>query len=200
MPDKATVRVMVDGEGSSRQEAYNAAATAASAVDRVLAAEANALERVTTAALVVQPRTRWQKGEAVRTGWTAYRASVLEVRALERLGDLLAELAASGGALSGLTWDLDSSNVAYDHARNRAGQDARRRAEQYASALGVKLGTVAWIAEPGLRGAGNDHPRPVMMAAAARAAGPMAEDTIDVAPEELTVTASIEVAFTIAHD
>jgi uncharacterized protein YggE len=197
MPDRATVRVTVDGEGSSRDEAYGAAAASASAVDRVLEAEANAFERVMTAALVVQPRMRWHNGEAVRTGWTAYRTSVVEVRALDRLGDLLAQLAASGGAISGLSWDLDPANAAHDQARSRAGADARRRAEQYAGALGVKLGSIAWMAEPGLRSPGNSHAQPVTFAAAARAAGPPAEQLIDVAPGELTVTASIEVGFTI---
>jgi uncharacterized protein YggE len=197
MPDRATVRVTVDGEGSSRDEAYGAAARSASAVDRVLQSEAEAFERVVTAALVVQPRTRWQNGEAVRTGWTAYRTSVVEVRALDRLGDLLAQLAASGGSISGLSWDLDPANEAHDQARRRAGADARRRAEQYAGALGVKLGSIAWVAEPGLRSPGNSYSPPVTLAATARSAGPPAEQPIDVAPGELTVTASIEVGFTI---
>jgi uncharacterized protein YggE len=202
MPDRASVRIMVDGEGRSRDDAYTAAARAASAVDGVLHTEAGALERVTTAALVVQPRTRWQDGEAVRTGWTAYRGSVLEVRALERLGDLLAQLAASGAAISGVTWELDSANAAHDQARTEAGRDARRRAERYAQALGVRLGAVAWIAEPGLRLPGT-QPAPAAFAATARAAAPAAPggaDTIAVAPEQLTVTASIEVGFTIVAD
>ncbi len=80
MPDRASIRVLVDGEGASRDEAYESAARLARAVDAVLAAEAGSIERVTTAALVVQPRTRWRKGETVRTGWRAYRASVVEIR------------------------------------------------------------------------------------------------------------------------
>jgi uncharacterized protein YggE len=198
MPDRATVHVVVDGEGSSREEAYAAAARSAAAVDDVLKAEADAFERVATAALVVQPRTRWQDGEAVRTGWTAARASVLEVRDLNRLGDLLAQLASSGGNISGLTWGLDPSHTASGEARSRAGQDARLRAEQYAAALGVKLGAVAWVAEPGLRG--RDHPSgPPAMLATARAVAPMAPQTIDVSPEELTISAEVEVGFTLLH-
>jgi uncharacterized protein YggE len=199
MPDLATVRLLVDGDGPTREKAYAVAAKSATAVDRVLQTEADAFDRVMTAALVVQPLTRFQKGETVRTGWRASRASLLEIRALDRLGDLLAQLTASGAAVSGLTWELDPANAAYDDARARAGQDARRRAEQYASALGVTLGAIAWIAEPGLRGAASPPSPPLMRAAVApMAAGAPGPDTIDVAPEELTVTASIEVAFAIA--
>jgi uncharacterized protein YggE len=196
MPDRATVHVVVDGEGSSREEAYAAAARSAAGVDAVLKAEADAFERVATAALVVQPRTRWQDGEAVRIGWTAARASVLEVRALHRLGDLLAQLAGSGGNISGLTWGLDPSNAASGEARSRAGQDARLRAEQYAASLGVKLGAVAWVAEPGLRGADHPSGRPAMLTAA-RAGAAMAPQAIDVSPQELTISAEVEVGFTL---
>jgi uncharacterized protein YggE len=196
MPDRATVYVAVDGEGSSREEAYAAAARSAAAVDAVFKAEADAFERVATAALIVQPRTRWQDGQSVRTGWTAARASVLEIRALDRIGDLLAQLASSGGNISGLTWGLDPANSAPREARSRAGQDARMRAEQYAAALGVKVGTVAWVAEPGLRVADQPSPPPPRFAMA-RVGAPTSPDSIDVSPEELTITAAVEVGFTI---
>jgi uncharacterized protein YggE len=95
-----------------------------------------------------------------------------------------------------LTWGLDPSNSASGEARSRAGQDARLRAEQYAAALGVKLGAVAWVAEPGLRG--RDHPSgPPAVFGAARAGAAMAPPTIDVSPEELTITAEVEVGFTL---
>jgi uncharacterized protein YggE len=199
MPDQATVRVMVDGDGSTRDDAYGEAARVAAAVDEVLQAESAAVARVMTTALVVQPRTRWQNGQAVRTGWRASRTSVVEVRALERLGDLLAQLTSSGGAISDLTWELDAANVAYDEARSRAGQDARRRAERYATALGIKLGGIAWVAEPGLRTGGMPSPPHMALAAAAPRvmAGPP-DQSIEVAPEEITLTASVEVGFAIA--
>jgi uncharacterized protein YggE len=196
MPDRATVHVVVDGEGSSREEAYAAAARSAAAVDAVLKAEADAFERVATAALIVQPRTRWQDGQSVRTGWIAARTSVLEIRALDRLGDLLAQVASSGGNISGLTWGLDPANAAPGEARSRAGADARLRAEQYAAALGVNVGAVAWVAEPGLRAV--DHlPSPPARFASARMEAAMPPDSIDVSPEELTITASVEVGFTL---
>jgi uncharacterized protein YggE len=199
MPDRATVRVLVDGNGSTPDEAYAEAARAAAAVDEVLRAHADALARVMTAAMIVQPRTRWQNGEAVRTGWTASRTSVLEVRALERLSGLLGHLVTGGAAISSLAWELDAANEAHDQARGRAGEDARRRAERYATSLGIKLGGIAWVAEPGLRVGGNHFPPGgVALTAAPRAMAAASGPTIEVAPEEITLTASVEVGFAIA--
>jgi uncharacterized protein len=198
MPDRATVRVLVDGNGSSRDEAYAEAARVATAVDEVLRVQGDALARVMTAALIVQPRTKWQDGEAVRTGWTASRTSVLEVRALERLSDLLGQLATSGAAISDLAWELDAANEAHDQARSRAGEDARRRAERYATSLGIKLGGVVWVAEPGLRTGGDNFPHGAALAAAPRAMPAAPGPSIDVTPEEITLTASVEVGFAIA--
>lgn len=58
----------------------------------------------------------------------------------------------------------------------------------------MNVGHVAWVAEPGLRVSG---PEGGVRMLAARAMAGTAEDTIEVAPEELTVTASVEVGFTI---
>ena len=68
LPDRAALRVEVDGDGASRDEAYEQAAPLAAAVDRVLESHADRLARVVTAALAVQPKTRWRRGESVRTG------------------------------------------------------------------------------------------------------------------------------------
>jgi uncharacterized protein YggE len=195
MPDRAVVRVEVDGDGSSREDAYAKAAPQAAQVDDVLAGHEAALDRVATAALMVHPRTRWRKGEAVRTGWRATRTSVVEVVDFTHLGDLMAELAGAGGAVSGPYWQLDPTNDVYGTARRRAAEDARRRADLYAAALGLRIGGVAWVAEPGLRG---DQPRNVAVAGAALARGRDAagdDDVIEVSPDEMTVEAEVEVGF-----
>src|SRR5580704_5571015 len=93
MPDLASVRVGVDGEVPSREEAYQAASTTAAAADGVMADFDAAIGRVTTSALAVQPKTRWRKGESQRTGWQAFRVSVVEITDTSRVGELLNALA-----------------------------------------------------------------------------------------------------------
>ena len=195
MPDRAVVRAAVEGEGSSREDAYGEAATLARSVDEVVAGFGAAIDRAATAALVVHPKTRWKKGESVRTGWRASRTTVLEVVDLGRLGDLIAELSVAGAAISGPSWHLDPTNPVHGHVRRLAAEDARRRAEEYAAVLGLEIVAVAWVAEPGLRKGpdqlGFDVPAAMRLAGSAQA-----EDVIDVTPEEMTVTASVEVGFT----
>ena len=101
LPDRAVLQAVVEGDGATREDAYREAAGPAGEVDAVLAARAGALDRVTTAALLVHPRTRWRKGENVRTGWRASRTTAVEVIDLAAVGDLIAELATAGAAVSG---------------------------------------------------------------------------------------------------
>ena len=202
MPDRASVRVAVDGEGPSREEAYQAASATAAAVDGVLADFEAAIDRVTTAALAVQPKTRWRKGEAHRTGWQALRVSVVEITDTARVGELLNALAGAGAGISGLSWAVAPANESFALARQRAGEDARARAEQYARALNISLGPVVWAAEPGLRIA--DRPGWGATATLAEfghaAAGGAADESINVNPEEVTIQAALEVGYRIPQD
>jgi uncharacterized protein len=198
LPDRVLVTATVESEGGSRDEAYSATAELAKQVDEVLARHDGAIDRASTAALVVHPKTRWRKGEAVRTGWQASRTTVLDVVDFARLGDLIAELAAAGAAISGESWRLDPTNPAHGEARRLAADDARRRAHEYAEALGLTVQAVTWVAEPGLRkgdSGGGWHPVARNIAYSPTAGGEDAE-IIDVAPDEMVVSAAVEVGFT----
>ena len=131
----------------------------------------------------------------MRTGWLASRTTVLEVVDLGRLGDLMAELSVAGAAISGPAWHLDPTNPVHAHVRRLAAEDARRRAEEYAAALGLEIVAVAWVAEPGLRKGSDRQAFDVPSATMRAASAPMAEDVIEVTPEEMTVNASVEVGF-----
>jgi len=199
LPDRATIRVTVEANEVSRDDAYRGAAGLSAAVDAVLQDEEGAIDRVITTGLVVQPRTRWRKGEAVRSGWRASRTTVVELAVLDHVGELLARLVGAGASISGPEWSVSATHEAQREARRDAALDARRRAEDYAAALGLTLTGVAWVSEPGLRGGGEAPPVPMARAAAmARFAGEAAEEApIDVSPEEITVRASVEVGFAL---
>jgi uncharacterized protein YggE len=200
MPDLASVRVTIDGEGTSREQAYQSASTAATAVDAVLADFGEAIDRVITAALSVQPKTRWRKGESQRTGWQAFRVSVVEITGTARVGELLNALAGAGASIDGLTWTLAPGHESHAVARQRAGEDARARAEQYARALSITLGPVAWAAEPGLRSADRTDSVAVAAGGFMEMSVGAAEDPIDAGPEEITVRAALEVGYRISPD
>lgn len=199
MPDRAHLTAVIDAEGATREAAYREAAESARQVDEVLQGRASALGRASTAGLVVHPKSRWKRGETQRTGWRASRTTELEVTAFDQLGDLIAELAAARATITGLAWQLDSTNPAFATARRLAAADARSRAEDYAAALGLQLGAVVWIAEPGLRRpTGADYERMPVAARSLSAAGPRAaEETITVTADEMTAQAAVEVGFSL---
>lgn len=201
MPDLAVIGVLVEADGATREQAYAEAAGPAQSVDEVLRNRADALSRVMTAALAVQPRSRWKRGETVRTGWRATRATTVEVTDFSQLGELIADLTSAGGAVSGPDWRIEESNPVFRQARRAAAEDARRRAEDYAGALGLVLGPVAWVSEPGLRGSSEQAGHFAGGLAVPAGGSAMARDSdevLDVTPAEMRTTAEVEVGFTLA--
>jgi hypothetical protein len=201
LPDRAVIHITVDGDANTREDAYAATAPNAKAVDDVLTGHEAAIDRSSTAALVVHPKTRWRRGEQVRTGWRASRTSVVEVVDFSHLGDMIAELSVAGGSVVGPQWLLDATNEVHGEIRRLAAEDARRRAEVYAATLGLRLTGIAWVAEPGLRRPGDGGPVFAGGPPGAlfrTAAGGAEDEVIDVSPDEMTITTAVEVGFTFA--
>ena len=197
MPDRAAVHLVIEAEGASRDIAYGEASQLVSAVDEVLVAYGDFIDGGATASLVVHPKTRSKRGENVRTGWRAARTSRLDVTDVTRLGDLIAELSAAGGAVAGPYWQLNRDNAAHREARRLAAADARRRAEDYATALALEVERVLWVAEPGLRSGSDLHIDRPHAAIQASAAGPTGDEVIDVTPDEVSVHAAVDVGFSV---
>jgi uncharacterized protein YggE len=187
--------VTVEADGSSGQDAYTKAAKAVRDVDAIFERYNSGFARKMTASLVVLPKMRWKKGESIKTGWRASRSTVLEVTDLKSLGVIVAELSASGVAtIQGPTWQLNPDNAVHERARREAVADARRRAQEYIAELGLKLHRVAWLSEPGLRVA-SGQVAPMVGAAGMhirRSLAATGEEPIDVAPDEITVRAVVE--------
>ncbi|HZM29796.1 MAG TPA: SIMPL domain-containing protein [Acidimicrobiales bacterium] len=199
LPDRARLRVDVTADHRDQDAAYRARAEIAARVDAVLAEHAAAVDRTTVAGLRVQPRTRWANGRELHEGWRASRTTLVELVGLDALGPIMAGLVEAGAAVTGPDWTLAPTNPAHAEARRGAAEDARLRAAAYAEALGLDLGPVAWVSEPGLRkGVPAGGPPPVTRgtAVAFRAADaePPAED---LPASEMTVEAAVEVGFRI---
>ncbi len=195
--DIAALVVIVQVDDAEQAAAFTRASEIASAVDAVLDARVDALGPRQQTVVVVQPTTAWVDGEERRTGWRATRSTSLDVTDLAQVSSLLSELVAAGATLRGPAWRLRLDHPVLAEVQTAAAVEARERAERYAAGLGVRVGRVDWIAEPGLRqpaggGVGLIAGR-TMAASGDIAAG--AE--IAVEPAQLTVTASVEVGFAI---
>jgi uncharacterized protein YggE len=199
LPDQASLRVEITADHKTQDEAYDARTKLAAGVDDVLRRHADAISRTTIASLVVQPRTRWHRGEDIRTGWRASRTSFVEVADLDALGEIMSRLVDAGAAVHGPRWSMAPTNPAYDQARAAAAEDARRRAQSYAAALGLAVGPVAWVSEPGLRRPPG-IPVPLQAGVGPMAAAAPVSDEPEherVSPAEMTVQVDVEVGFTI---
>ena len=199
LPDQASLRVEVTVDHKTQEEAHDARTKLATAVDDVLDRHVDAIAGTTIASLVVQPRTRWHRGEDIRSGWRASRTSFVDVVMLDALGQIMAGLVDAGAAVQGPQWSMAPTNPAHDQARAAAAEDAHRRAQSYAAALGLSVGPVAWVAEPGLRRP-PQPPVPVDVEVAPMAAAAVVATDAEpepVTPAELTVRVDVEVGFTI---
>lgn len=206
LPDMASLRVEVTADAKTHDEAYTARTRRAAKVDVVFAEHRNAIDRTTIASLWVQPRTRWHRGEDIRTGWRANRTTFVDVVVLDALGEIMSGIVEAGAAVHGPQWSISPANAAYDQARRAAAVDARYRAQSYAQALDLTLGPVAWVSEPGMR---VGQPTPItplsesgpqvarLAAASTPYGGEAPEPTEDLTPSELTVEAAVEVGFQI---
>ena len=174
LPDLASLRVEVTADRKSQDEAYDARADIAAKVDVVFSQHASAIARTTVASLWVQPRTRWHRGEDIRTGWRASRTTFVDVVVLDALGVIMSDGVAAGAVGHGAEL-VDG----VDQHRLRPGPPGRRRGRpppghRLLRGPGPALGDVAWVAEPGMRsGTPPSAPRPRgCCAPATRPAGP----------------------------
>lgn len=199
LPDLANISIAAAADDPSAEGAQRRRGEIVAAVDAVLDEHAQAIARVLPSGVSLLPRTRWHKGQDVRTGWRATRITQVEVHGLDAVGRILAALGAAGAAVNGPRWSVQPDNPAYEAARVAAAEDARRRAEAYARALDLMLGPVAWVAEPGLRQPGGGEGfLPIAASRTTMAAAGGAEDAdAELTPAELTVTAAVEVGFAI---
>jgi len=100
------------------------------------------------------------------------------IRQTAKVGDLIDRAVAAGANdVGNVSFSVSDASKVLDQAREAAIADARRKAEVYAKAAGVRLGAVQWITED----TGSGPPVP-MMARAAAAPVPIAsgEDTLRV--------------------
>jgi len=114
------------------------------------------------------------------------------IRQIAKVGDILDRLVTAGATDAGSVEFLHSElSKALDGAREAAVADARRKAELYAQAAGIKLGGVAWITED------SGYAPPVRMMAAR---GPAAAGTaVPISSGEDTLRVQITVGFDIAR-
>jgi uncharacterized protein len=172
------------------------------AVDKILAGFPDAIERTESSAVRVGPRLPSRVTHASDTGYHGAVYHAITVTGLDRLGDLMAQLAEQDQIeLGGPWWELRASSPVYHQVRVAAVRDAVRRARDYATALGTELAGLVELADARLltdsRGQTDAlTPPSSRLPHRVRAAAPE-EFGFDLVPAKQVVRASVEARFTL---
>ncbi len=194
-PDTAIVTIGVVEEAKTARDALSANTEAMTGVMETLKGQKIADKDIQTSGFSISPRYVYPKnGEDQPPKVVAYQVSnqvTVKVRDLDALGGLLDKVVSAGSnRISGISFTIDDAQEMEDEARRRAVADARRKAELYAKAAGVKLGDVRQISEAG----GAQPPMPMMRTMAMEA---KADGAVPVARGEQTITVRVNIAWEI---
>ena len=191
-PDYALIASGVTVRAKTAQEAAGANAKLMVAVTAALRDAGIAQEDIQTARYSIEPiyAPPQQNAEPKLTGFSASNQISAKVRDIARVGDIIDRLIGAGAnEIGGVQFLHSDISKALDGARQAAMADARRKAQVYAEAAGIRLGSVIWITEePGYA--------PSYPMAALRASSPA---PTPVTAGEDTLRAQITVGFDIAQ-
>lgn len=150
-PDMATVTSGVVTDSKSAKEALSENSKAMNAViERIKSAGIEAKD-IQTSGFNISPNYDHSKSSYSGGRIVGYRVSnnvTVKVRDLSKLGDLLDAMVTEGAnTINGINFIVSERDTLSDEARKNAVENAKRKAELYAAASGVKLGRVLSINE-----------------------------------------------------
>ena len=185
-PDSANLRAGVITDAKTAQDAGSVNAAAMSAVMTVIKDAGIAAKDVQTFRYAIRPV--YDGGRPVREriiGFQASNSVIVTIRELDKIGSLIDRLVGAGANdMGGVEFTVSDGSKALDAARSEAIADARRKAEVFAKAAGVKIGAPLTITE---QSSGLARPYPVMM----RASGAPPETPIASGEQSLHVTVAV---------
>jgi uncharacterized protein len=179
VPNLASVSIGVTSNGKTANEALAQNTKAMQQVFAALKTAGIADTDIQTSNFSVNPRLIYPQDGSnkppVVDGYDVNNQVTVIVRKLDMLGGLLDQMVSAGSnQINGVSFSVDNADKILDSARTQAVADARRKAEIYAQAAGVKLGRIISISEGGAY-----QPPPVVFARAKaamdQAAAPMAQ-------------------------
>jgi uncharacterized protein YggE len=184
-PDTAVIRIGVTSQEKTAREAGESNAKQMTSVLAAIKASGIAERDIQTSRLSLQPQYDPNKGGTARlTGFQATNQVTIKIRDIENLPAVLDRaIAAGANEMSGIEFVVSEQSKLLDQARDDAIADARRKAELFARAAGVRIGNVISISE---EGPAPPQPRPMQ---AVRAGA------VPVAPGEQTLRAIVTVSY-----
>src|ERR1700694_1189973 len=150
-PDQAQIDGGVTSEAKTAREASDANNTAMGKV--LLALKGAGIEEkdVQTSRLSLQPQSAPNRtGPAAIVSYRASNRVIIRLRDVTKVASVIDTLVAAGAnEIGGINFMVSAASKLLDDAREQAIADARRKAEIYAKAAGVTLGSPVSISEGG---------------------------------------------------
>lgn len=187
-PDYADVHLTVTHAGTSRELALAGVAAKLVTVQELIEDLAGVQE-----AHLAHPRCRQERyydkasGRNVAGDWIAAVGGTVRLDATTAPADL-ARLLASEASVTYVSWGLVDHHPARRQVRIDAVAVARQAAEDFAVGTGCTLGDLVSIADPGVGGTGA-------VGSWGRAAGSPAEAEVEVDPEPVEISATVEAVY-----
>ena len=190
-PDYAQISGGVVTTAKTVKDASDANAKLMSAVTAALLDAGVAQKDIQTSRFSIQPvhASQEPRGEPKLIGFSVSNQVTVAIRQIAAVGDIIGRMVAAGATdVGNVAFLIADPSKALDQAREAAVADARRKAEIYARASGVKLGGVAWITE-----------EPGYMPAVPMRAAAMAAAAVPISSGENTLHVRIVVGFDIVR-
>lgn len=191
-PDQASVSAGVVSQARTAGEAMSSNSTRMNAAFNELRRAGIPDRHIQTSQLSLQPRYDYSNRQApVITGYEARNTVSARTDNLDQVGAMLDALVRAGvNNINGVTFTVKNSDAAKSQARSEAVKAARRKAEEMATAAGVRVGRIVTINES----SGYSPPQPMMMRAAA-----MDEGATPVSGGEQSLTVTVNITYEIVQ-
>lgn len=193
-PDQAQISMGVTSDAKTAAVALKTNTDKMTSLFSTLKSKNIADKDILTSNFSVNPQYRYDningQQRASIVGYQVSNEVTVKIRNLPSLGDILdAVITAGANNVNGISFSLAEPGNVLDQARQKAMADAKRKAELYAGAAGVKVGRVLYITESS---GSIQPPRPMMMMARAAVS-----EAVPISAGEQESTATITVIYAI---
>lgn len=197
-PDEVRILLELSAQRKRPEEALSEVATRSVALNEILDELAIPSARRTTSGASVSDLWEYDKqNNRNHLGYRATNSVILRLEDATILGKLMNQATEKAAArVQGPWWHIAPDNHARALACEQAASVARMKAEAYAAALGVRLGSVIRVSEP------EEALSFVGRAAASRSLSASESDAPEVVVDagELEVAATVQVKFRLEQD
>jgi len=188
-PDMATINLGVTTEGQTAQAALAENARRMQALTQALRRAGIAERDIQTSNVSVYPQQQYRENQTpLITGYQANNTVTAKIRNIDNTGRVIdAAVGAGGNTVNGVSFTHADPDAQLDIARRDAIAEARRRAELYANALGMRVVRIVAVQE----GGGYAPPIPMQMERMAAAN----DARTPISPGEIETRVSVNVTF-----